>query len=153
MGAQFVHLRNHSEFSIRDGLLRVKTMASVANRAAMPAIALTDLTNFYGLVKFQKACFANGVKPIYGVDIEWIDESDKTFSLTLLATNSEGYKNLLVLISRAYTDGQDHRGSFLKRSWIAECADGVIALSGAMDGDIGEAFELGDADVVGKFPD
>ncbi len=148
MGAQFVHLRNHSEFSIRDGLLRVKTMASVANRAAMPAIALTDLTNFYGLVKFQKACFANGVKPIYGVDIEWIDESDKTFSLTLLAKNSEGYKNLLVLISRAYTDGQDHRGSFLKRSWIAECADGVIALSGAMDGDIGEALVAGQVDLA-----
>lgn len=136
----FVHLRNHSEFSIQDGLLRVKELASLAKTAAMPAIALTDLTNFYGLIKFQKACFASGVKPIYGIDIQWLDENDESYELTLLAQNEQGYRNLMALISRAYVDGQDHRGSYVKRSWIAECSDGVIALSGAMQGDVGRAI-------------
>ena len=145
----FVHLRNHSEFSIRDGLLRLKKMAKVAVGLQMPAIALTDINNFYGLVKFQKACFDAGVKPIFGVDVEWLDENEKSYEITLLAKNLQGYKNLLVLISKSYTEGQDQRGGvYMRRSWIKSCSDGVIALSGAIQGDIGQAIISGNAETA-----
>ncbi len=147
----FVHLRNHSEYSIRDGLLRLKDLANTVAELRMPAVALTDLTNFYGLVKFQKACFAAGVKPIYGVDVEWQDENEQRYELTLLAKNLVGYKNLMALISKAYTHGQDQRGGvYVQRSWIKEYRNGLIALSGAIAGDIGRALVSGKPEVAAQ---
>lgn len=141
MSTPFVHLRTHSEFSLVDGLLRIKPLVSRLCELDMPAIALTDLNNLYGLVKFQKAAFATGVKPIYGADVLWLDEkSDTPFMITLLAQNQTGYKNLILLISKAYLEGQSHRGVHVQKSWIVEHAEGLIALSGAKEGDVGQAL-------------
>ncbi|MBT8139753.1 MAG: DNA polymerase III subunit alpha [Gammaproteobacteria bacterium] len=141
MQTPFVHLRNHSEYSLSDGLLRVPDLVRQAAQSGVPAVALTDRCNFYALVKFQKAAFAAGVKPIFGAEITWSDEPDELpFLLTLLVQNAEGYKNLVELISLAYTQGQDLRGAVVQRDWIEKHAAGLIALSGASEGDVGRAL-------------
>lgn len=142
MQAGFVHLRNHSEFSLVDGLLRVKQLVARAAELDMPAVALTDHCNFFALVKFQQAAFARGIKPIFGADMLWIadDEDKQGFVVTLLAQNLVGYRNLTRLISRAYLEGQRYGRATVRYDWIAEYADGLIALSGAADGDIGRAL-------------
>ena len=75
---QFVHLRMHSEFSIVDGIVRIKEAVKAAAADAMPALALTDLNNFFGLLKFYDAARTNGIKPILGADV-WIEgENDES---------------------------------------------------------------------------
>jgi len=103
----FVHLRLHTEFSLVDGLVRIKPLVARAAALGMPAVAVTDLCNFYGLIKFQKAAFAAGVQPIFGVDLRVMDADDpeRSYPLCLLAMNATGYRNLTQLISRAYTQG------------------------------------------------
>ncbi|NNC54910.1 MAG: PHP domain-containing protein, partial [Pseudomonadales bacterium] len=71
MEAPFVHLRNHSEYSLSDGLLGVSALVEHAAQSGVPAVALTDRCNFYALVKFQKAAFAAGIKPVFGAEIAW----------------------------------------------------------------------------------
>ncbi|MDP6198842.1 MAG: PHP domain-containing protein, partial [Porticoccaceae bacterium] len=75
MTAPFVHLRLHSEYSLVDGLIRIKPLAAKVAELGMPAVALTDFNNFFGLVKFYKACQANGVKPILGADMLVLNEN------------------------------------------------------------------------------
>ncbi|MBT3529226.1 MAG: PHP domain-containing protein, partial [Porticoccaceae bacterium] len=100
MSAQFVHLRLHSEYSLVDGLVRLKPLAAKAAELRMPAIALTDFNNFFGLVKFYKAVQGAGVKPILGSDVLIADESGEgsPSQLVLLISNNTGYKNLTTLI-------------------------------------------------------
>jgi len=103
--AQFVHLRVHSEFSLVDGLVRVKELVKAAAKYGMPAVGLTDQTNFYALVKFYKAALGAGVKPICGVDFFVVDDENPDlppFQLTLLVRSAQGYRNLMELVSRAY---------------------------------------------------
>ena len=143
----FVHLRLHSEFSISDGTVRVDDAVNAAAADAMPALALTDLANQFGLVKFYKAARANGVKPIVGCDI-WIEhdaERDAPFRALLLAASREGYLRLCAWLTRAYLSNQ-HRGRpEVKREWFAEGTAGLIALSGARDGDVGQALLQGNS--------
>ena len=143
----FVHLRLHSEFSIADGAVRVDEAVRAAAADAMPALALTDLANQFGLVKFYKAARANGVKPIVGCDA-WIAhdaERDAPFRALLLAASRQGYLRLCDWLTRAYLTNQ-HRGRpELRREWFAEGTDGLIALSGARDGDIGHALLQGNS--------
>jgi DNA polymerase-3 subunit alpha len=143
----FVHLRLHSEFSISDGAVRVDDAVSAAAADAMPALALTDLANQFGLVKFYKAARAQGVKPIVGCDV-WIAhdaERDAPFRALLLAATREGYLRLCAWLTRAYLSNQ-HRGRpELRREWFAEGTGGLIALSGARDGDVGQALLQGNA--------
>jgi len=141
----FIHLRLHSEFSISDGTVRIDDAVQAAAADAMPALALTDLANQFGLVKFYKAARANGIKPIVGCDA-WIThdaERDAPFRALLLAAAREGYLKLCTWLTRAYLTNQ-HRGrAELRREWFAEGAEGLIALSGARDGDIGQALLQG----------
>ena len=113
----------------------------------MPALALTDLANVFGLVKFYKAARARGVKPIVGCDV-WLThdaERDQPFRALLLAQSRAGYLKLADWLSRAYRDNQ-HRGrAELRREWFGEGTDGLIALSGARDGDVGQALLQGNA--------
>ena len=129
MSHSFVHLRNHSEFSLIDGLLRVKPLVSAAKSQGMPAIAITDVNNLYALVKFQKAAFSAGIKPVFGVDVVWSgdEESDERYMMTLLAKNNTGYKNLLDLVSKGYTAGQSVKGVAVKKIWIEQHADGSVS--------------------------
>ncbi|MGB5326290.1 MAG: DNA polymerase III subunit alpha [Pseudomonadales bacterium] len=138
MASSFVHLRTHSEFSLSDGLLRVRDLVHHTAQAGVPAVALTDRSNLFALVKFQKAAFAAGVKPIFGADLLWHDAAESLpCTMTLLVQNAQGYKNLVALISRAYTEGQGAQGALARRAWIEAHADGLIALSGAREGDVG----------------
>lgn len=122
---KFIHLRVHTEFSLVDGLVRVKELVSAAKNAGMPAVAMTDQTNFFGLVKFFKAATGSGIKPICGADI-WVENSDEPtaepFRLTLLVRNAQGYLNLMELISRAYAEGQNviPDMALVKPEWVEE---------------------------------
>jgi DNA polymerase III subunit alpha len=138
----FVHLRLHSEFSVVDSTVRIDDAVAAAKQDNMPALALTDLANAFGLIKFYKAARAAGIKPIAGCDV-WIThdaERDAPFRAILLAANRGGYLKLCEWLSRAYRTNQ-HRGrAELRREWFAEGTDGLIALSGARHGDVGGAL-------------
>lgn len=142
---QFIHLRVHSEFSVVDGLVRVKKLAAEAVAQKMPAVALTDQTNFYALIKFYQACMGAGVKPICGADL-WIenrlDPSEQPSRMTLLVKDRTGYRNLTELIAMAHQSGQGivPEKALVKPEWIRQKAAGLIALSGAKQGDIGMAL-------------
>ncbi len=137
---QFIHLKVHSEFSLVDGLVRIpKLMSNVADMG-MPAVALTDVTNFYGLIKAYKASQAAGIKLIIGADF-WLDDphdKERPWPLTLLALDETGYKNLTLLISRGWQEGQYHGQARIQRDWLDGLADGLIALSGGRAGQIGQ---------------
>ena len=145
MKNEFVHLRLHSEYSLVDGLVRIKPLAAKAADMAMPAVALTDFNNFFGLIKFYKASQAAGVKPIVGADLLVLDEDGEgsPTQLVLLAADQQGYKNLTNLISKAYQDGQRMGVPTIKRSWLPEFSQGLIALSGGRMGEIGVALISG----------
>ncbi|MAZ40033.1 MAG: DNA polymerase III subunit alpha [Legionellales bacterium] len=141
MPAKFVHLRLHSEFSLVDGLVRLKPLAQkIVN--SMPAVALTDHMNLFAVVKFFKACESLGIKPLLGADIYLYNPEDETkpSNLLLLCQNNQGYANLRTLISRAYREGQQQGFPQIKKSWLWEHSEGLIVLSGAQHGEIGKAL-------------
>lgn len=146
--ANFVHLRLHTEFSLADSLVRVKPLVKRVAELNMPACAITDQTNFYGLIKFYKAAQGSGVKPIAGSDFLMTpdDSEGKPTLITLLAMNDKGYKNIIELISRAWRQGQQQGVAYVQREWIGEHSEGVIALSGGKLGDVGMALLGGRAD-------
>jgi len=142
---RFVHLRLHSEFSIADGTLRIDDAVAAAAADAMPALALSDLANEFGLVKFYKAARAKGIKPIAGCDVHITSdrERDAWSRALLLVVDRTGYLRLCDWLTRAYRSNQ-HRGrAELRREWFDEGTDGLIALSGARDGDVGNALLQG----------
>jgi DNA polymerase-3 subunit alpha len=149
---QFVHLRLHTEYSLTDSTIRIKPLMKAVEKTGMPAIAITDLNNFFGLVKFYKAAMGAGIKPIFGVDILLADEtgSDTLFHLILLCQNNVGYRNLTKLISRAWQQGQVLGVPRVQRSWISEFSEGVIMLSGGREGDVGQALLAGNAELAEK---
>ena len=146
---QFIHLRLHSEFSIADGLVRIDELVKAAAADRQPAVAVTDLANLFGMVKFYKEARGKGVKPIVGCDV-WItndDDRDKPFRLLVLVKNNAGYLQLCELLARAWLSNQ-HRGrAEIRIDWLEalESKDGLIALSGFQLGDIGVALENGNA--------
>ncbi len=146
MHSGFVHLRVHTEYSLVDGLVRIKPLAAAVAQAGMPAVAVTDQANLFAMVKFYRAAQAAGIKPIIGVDacLRNSRETEQPFRLTLLCAGERGYRNLTQLVSDAYRKGQ-HRGvPLIQRDWIADASDGLIALSGGREGDIGRALLAGD---------
>ncbi|KAG0190129.1 hypothetical protein DFQ28_002492 [Apophysomyces sp. BC1034] len=143
---RFVHLRVHSEFSIADGIVRLDDVVERAAEDGQGALALTDLANAFGLVRFYKAARSRGVKPIIGADV-WISnlgDRDKPTRLLLLVKDWRGYLNLCELLSRAWLTNQ-HRGrAEVDCQWLESgLADGLLALSGAQHGDIGAALAAG----------
>jgi DNA polymerase III subunit alpha len=139
----FIHLRCHSEYSIVDGIVRIGDYVKRAGLDQMPALALTDLSNLFGAIKFYKAARDKGIKPLLGCDI-WLENEtnrDQPYRLLLLCQSQAGYLRLCQLLTQAYLYNQ-HRGrAEIKRLWFAEgSTDGLILLSGAMAGDIGQAL-------------
>ncbi|TMH83303.1 MAG: PHP domain-containing protein, partial [Betaproteobacteria bacterium] len=138
----FVHLRLHSEFSITDGIVRIDEAVARAAADGMPALAITDLANVFGMVKFYKAARAAGVKPIVGCDV-WIaneSERDKPHRLLLLTQSRAGYLRLSELLTRAWLENQYRGRAELRKAWFGEGTEGLIALSGAMQGDVAAAL-------------
>ncbi|QTT80827.1 DNA polymerase III subunit alpha [Pseudomonas chlororaphis] len=146
MPASFVHLRLHTEYSLVDGLVRIKPLVKTLAGMGMPAVAVTDQNNMCSLVKFYKASMGTGIKPICGADL-WLSNKDPENPLSrisLLVMNAVGYRNLTELISRGFIDGQRNGQIIIEREWVAEAAEGLIMLSAAKEGEIGIALLSGD---------
>ncbi|HUW26788.1 MAG TPA: DNA polymerase III subunit alpha [Gallionella sp.] len=149
----FIHLRLHSEYSISDGMVRVNEAVAAAQGDGMPALALTDLNNVFGLVKFYQSTRSQGIKPIVGCDVFISNDvdRDRPHRLLLLCQSRKGYLLLCRLLSRAYLENQ-HRGrAELRREWFHDGTTGLIALSGAHLGDVGCALLSGNAQQAEQF--
>jgi len=158
---RFVHLRIHSEFSITDGVVRIDDAVAAAVKDEMGALAITDLSNLFGLVRFYTAARSAGIKPIAGADV-WISnpqDPDQPHRLLLLVQNHSGYLNLCELLSRASLDNQSRGRAEVDSVWFGEPAAkaedkaakrtlsyGLIALSGARMGEVGTALLGGQED-------
>ncbi len=132
----FVHLRLHSEFSLVDSVLRIGGSDGGFCRAVrergMPAVALTDLNNMFGAVRFYRAALSAGVKPILGADLHLApDTADGVPGrLTLLCRNADGYRNLLRLVSRMHLEMEDRSPPLVRLRWLtAEALQGLIGLT------------------------
>ena len=146
----FVHLRTHTEFSVVDGILRIDAAAAAARADSQGALAITDLSNLLGAVKFYQACRGVGVKPLIGVDV-WLEPlaavggGDKNPSrLLLLAQDHSGYLHLCELLARGWVSNAQRAQAWVKWDWLAELGGGLIALSGADGGAVGMALLAGD---------
>jgi DNA polymerase III subunit alpha len=150
MAPNFVHLHNHSEYSILDGAVRIDALGKAAARHGMGAVALTDHGNIFGAVEFFKQAKKAGVKPILGCEVyvaprsrfdkEYRNQEVAHYHLLLLVENETGYRNLCVLLSQAYLEGFYYRPRVDKELLAAHSA-GLIALSGCLRGEV--AFQLG----------
>jgi len=140
----FIHLHLHTEYSLVDSLIRIKPLVKAVRQAGMPACAVTDQNNLFGLVKFYRAAQSEGIKPIIGVDVRLYEGENNSTRLVLLCQNDTGYRNLTRLVSRSYTTGQVNNIPYLRRAWLnQETTEGLIALSGGREGDIGQALLAG----------
>lgn len=126
-----------------DSTVRVKPLIKQVANANMPAVALTDQSNMFGLVRFYQTAMNAGIKPICGVEI-WLhdpDDQDNPFRLILLIQNNQGYRHLTELVSRSYQKGQYLDRPIVDPSWLTPSnCEGLIALSGGREGDIGRAL-------------
>ena len=140
---RFVHLHAHSEFSLAEGLLKVKGAVSEAVARQIPAMALTDRNNLFALVKFYENSLSKGLKPILGAEL-WItpEEEGPAARIVALAQNTQGYKNLLSLISNSYTDA-DRRGEVSEQQLFSR-EQGLIILSGGVGGHLWHSVSNGD---------
>jgi DNA polymerase-3 subunit alpha len=173
MQPSFVHLRLHSEYSIADGIVRLDVETEkkqpdgslskdkdgkpikihvcppveAACSNGMPAVALTDLSNVFGLVKFYRAARGAGIKPIIGCDVFVTNDAarDQPFRLLLLCQSHAGYLRLCDLLTRAYLENQYRGRPEVRKRWLREGADGLIALSGAHLGEVGVTLLNGNA--------
>jgi DNA polymerase-3 subunit alpha len=142
----FIHLRAHSEFSVVDGTLRIEEMVASAAADGQGALALTDLSNLFGAVKFYSAARKKGVKPILGADL-WLEPEggEKSPSrLLVLTQNHQGYLNLCELLSRSWLENAQRAQAWVRWDWLAEHGEGLIVLSGAELGSVGQALMTGD---------
>ena len=140
---RFVHLRLHSEYSVADGIVRIDEAVTHAADDGMPALALTDSGNLFGMVKFYKTAREAGVKPIIGADC-WVQnhaDRDKPSRILLLVASRAGYLRLCELLSRAWLSNQHRSRAEIDKAWFREGGtEGLIALSGAYGGDVGQAL-------------
>ena len=156
MSAGFVHLHLHTEYSMVDSTVRIPKLVARCKAQGMPAVALTDQNNLFGLVKFYRKAIAQGVKPIIGVDLHIIDDEDPEhpFTLLLLVQNKDGYRNLSELVTRSYIEGQVRGEPMARREWLtAESCAGLLALSGGREGDVGRAIVNGNAELTTEYLD
>ena len=143
MAPGFVHLRLHTEYSLIDSVVRVPELIGAVADAGMPAVAVSDQSNLFAMVKFYRAALARGVKPIVGVDllVHEVGERQAASKITLLCQSQIGYGNVTRLVSRAYQEGQKRGIATIDRSWLTPAnLDGLIALSCAHEGDVGRAL-------------
>lgn len=150
--AEFVHLRVHTEYSIVDGLVRVKPLMDSVGRMGMPAVAVTDRNNLFAMIKFYTAAINSGIKPVCGCDVlvENPERPDRPFPLVLLVQNLDGYRNLTRLISLSYTQKVGHGEPQVRKQWLETYAAGLIALSGGPDGEVGRCLTDQDQDAAEK---
>ncbi|MGI5222609.1 DNA polymerase III subunit alpha [Nocardia sp. CA-290969] len=168
--ASFVHLHNHTEYSMLDGLAKVDLLFAEAERLGMPAVGMTDHGNMYGAAEFFRRSRQSGVKPIIGIEayiapesrfsakrVRWGDPSQKSddvsgsgayLHMTLLARNATGLRNLFRLSSRASFEGQLGKWPRMDAELIAEHAEGLIATTGCPSGEVQTRLRLGQFDAA-----
>ena len=142
----FVHLRLHTEYSLRDSVVRIPELVEAVATGGMPAVAITDQHNLFAMVKFYRAALERGVKPIVGVDLSVAEHgaNEAPTRIALLCMNETGYRNLTGVVSRAYLEGQQRGVPRIERDWLTrESTSGLIALSCAGEGDVGRALAAG----------
>ncbi len=136
-------------------MISVPNLVAAAAKRGMPAVAITDLANLFGLVKFYRAAVAAGIKPIAGTDA-WLEnpvDGHKPYRLTILCQDRTGYRNLCQLLTRAYTECQHAGRPCIRRDWFRQHGAGLIILSGAEDGEIGQALLSGNHALAGQLAD
>ncbi|MFT4670706.1 MAG: DNA polymerase-3 subunit alpha [Pseudohongiellaceae bacterium] len=137
----FAHLRLHTEFSISDGLVTIAPLIDRLLELKMPTVAITDIANLFGLIKFYSKSISSGIKPLCGCDVLVRDlETGLESHLVLLVQDKQGYLNLTELISEIYTDANGLSDTVLFKSKLEGRTAGLIALSGAQLGDVGRAL-------------
>jgi len=148
----FVHLSVHTEFTLADSTIRIKPLVKEV-ASSMPAAAVTDLGNMFSLVKYYRAALSAGIKPIAGVDMRicGVAPDDELTRVIMLAQNDTGYRNLTNLVSRGYQEGQSSGSPVVHIDWVFEAHEGIIVLSGAMDGDVGKAILRGQQDEAAQI--
>jgi DNA polymerase III subunit alpha len=137
---RFVHLRLHTDYSLVDGVVRVKELVKTCAAQGMPAVAVTDENNLFALIKFYSNAQNAGIKPVMGADL-WVqadDPEDEPSYITCLVQSEQGYRNLTLLISRAWQTNQVRERALIRREWLLELNEGLIVLSGARFGDVGK---------------
>lgn len=152
----FVHLHNHTEYSLLDGAIRVEDLAKQAAEFGMTALAITDHGNMFGIIPFYRAMQEAGVKPIVGAEV-YVAPADRrerrihpdipeaSFHLTLLCRNEAGYYNLMKLVSKAFLEGFYYRPR-VDHQLLAEHHDGIIALSGCLKGEVNYFLRRGETE-------
>jgi len=143
MQPRFVHLHLHSEYSLVDSTIRIDALVRRCVELGMAAVAITDQSNLFALVKFYRAAEKAGIKPIVGTDV-WLEDPDlkQPARLTLLCQDQAGYRSLSRLLSRGYQDG--HRGDHvvITRDWLCDDPHGLIVLAGP-GSDVGQCLVEG----------
>ena len=157
----FVHLHNHTHYSLLDGLVKIPALVKKAKEYGMPAVAITDHGNLYGAIEFYKKCVAEDIKPIIGVEVYVATRSrfdkephidSKRFHLTLLAKNLTGYRNLIRLVTKANLEGYYYKPR-VDHELLREYREGIICLSGCMGGELSRALWNRDEVVAEKIVD
>ncbi|HEX2668417.1 MAG TPA: DNA polymerase III subunit alpha, partial [Gammaproteobacteria bacterium] len=144
MTPRFVHLRLHTEYSLADSVIRVPDLLDAVKAGGMPAVGVTDQGNLFALVKFYRDAQKAGIKPIVGADLRVRDgDGGDAALITLFCLDHRGYLNLSALITRSYIEGQSRGQPMLERGWFTGLTDGLIALSGGREGDVGRALLAG----------
>ena len=152
MASKFIHLHTHSHYTFLQALPKVEELVEAAKKAGMDALALTDGGNMHGAIEFYKAAVAEGIKPILGVDAYLAPRSrfekergvdTKRSRIVLLAENDGGYKNLLALVTKSWTEGFFERPR-MDKELLREHAKGLIAIIPSFSGDVAQALRAGD---------
>jgi len=148
---RFVHLSVHTEYSLVDSTVRIPALMQALRADGMPAVALTDQNNLFAMVKFYTKAIAAGIKPLIGADLRLVNEDDasRPHRLLLYCQNNEGYRRLSELLTRAYIEGQVRGEPLARREWLTEeSVEGLLALSGGLGGDVGQALASGQCELA-----
>jgi DNA polymerase III subunit alpha len=149
----FVHLRLHTEFSVVDGTNRIEEIVKAAAQDGQPALAITDLNNLFGAIKFYKEARAAGVKPVVGCEVVvqgFGKDASHLARMVLLVQSRQGYLNLCELLARAWTQNVVKAQGVCKAAWLQELGEGLILLAGAQAGPVGQALLQGDESRAGE---
>jgi len=152
--SNFVHLHNHTAFSLLDGAIRVDSLIKKTKEYEMPAAAITDHGVLYGMIDFYRKAKKEGVKPIIGAELylspgSRFEKSRKRYHLVLLAQNKQGYHNLIQLVSKAWLEGFYYKPR-VDKELLAEHSQGLICLSACLQGEIPQLLINGNYDLAKK---
>ncbi len=156
--SKFVHLHNHSHYSLLDGLTQIKPLVKAAKKRKFSAIALTDYGSLYGAIEFYQTCLSEDIKPIIGFEAYIApgsmadkDSQDKeVYHLVLLAENYQGYKNLMKLSSIGHLEGFFNGKPRLDKEVLRKYHEGIIALSGCIRGEVPKLLKDGKTEEASK---